>query len=166
MVRENYCRSSRTSKTWCTAHSFSRSIADSNRSRSFSLRTSWLWCVTKRSRFIISRFPTLSRFTWFLRFSRCFCFRMRDRLADSRFDIIRLRFRSSITEAGWVGSSEPDGWFGSSGQELELVLFLFGWFGSSEPELEITDFGFEWSEPELDITGSWGLRGKKAGSCC
>lgn len=37
--------------------------------------------------------------------------------------------------------------------------------GSSEPEFEMKGFGFEFSEPELDTTGSGGvLTGDKAGS--
>ncbi|KAJ7952722.1 BZIP transcription factor [Quillaja saponaria] len=82
----------------------------------------------KRNRFDSSRFSILNRFIWILRFSKCFCLRIRDRLADSRFDIIRLRFRSSVTEFVRFGSSESD-----------LVLAWF-WFSSSEPELELTGF--------------------------
>ncbi|KAF7136357.1 hypothetical protein RHSIM_Rhsim08G0090700 [Rhododendron simsii] len=120
-------------------------MADSDRNRSFSLLTRWPWCVTIRSRFSSSRFPILSRFTWFLRFSRCFFFRIRDRLADSRFEIIRLRFRSSRINPVWFVSSEP---------------------GLSEPEFEKKGFGFGFSEPELDITGSGGvLLGGNNGSC-
>ncbi|KAE9466765.1 hypothetical protein C3L33_01327, partial [Rhododendron williamsianum] len=153
--------SSRTSKTCCMAHSLCRSMADSDRNRSFSLLTSWPWCVTTRSRFSSSRFPILSRFTWFLRFSRCFFFRIRDRLADSRFEIIRLRFRSSGINPVWFVSSEP----GLSEPEFEKKGFGFGF---SDPELDITGSGgvCEFSEPELDITGlSAILLDKKDGSC-
>lgn len=53
---------------------------------------------------------------------------MRERLADSRFDIIRLFFRSDITESGRSGwSSEAEGDF----------LFALVRSGSSEPELEL-----------------------------
>lgn len=146
----NCCWSWRTSKTCRMSHSFCRSITDSDRSRSLSLSTSWLWCVTKRSWFIMSRFPTLSRFTWFLKFSKCFCFLMRDRRADSRFDIIRLRFRSSTIG----GSSEP---------ELELFRFRFSSF---EPEFELICIGLELSEPELEKTGSCVGSRPKTGSSC
>ncbi|GFY86655.1 hypothetical protein Acr_05g0002940 [Actinidia rufa] len=81
------------------------------------------WCVTNSSRFVSSRFPTLKRFTWLLKFSKCFCFLMRDRLADSRFDNIRLRFRSSIVEFIW-----PELRFGS----FELVKKACSWSFSSE----------------------------------
>ncbi|MFS8010784.1 hypothetical protein Hanom_Chr14g01301091 [Helianthus anomalus] len=58
---------------------------------------------------------------------------MRDRLADSRFDIIRLLFRSSIrsTTTGHP-SSEP-----------ELELLVLG-VESSEPENDRTPKGFSW----------------------
>jgi hypothetical protein len=95
---------------------------------------------------------------------------MRDLLADSRFDIIRLRFRSS------TGDTSPLG-FGSSEPELEFKWFGFRpRSGSSEPELEMTGLG-EWkasgshagdrikaSEPELEKTGSgdW-MDGKNSG---
>lgn len=72
---------------------------------------------------------------------------MRDRLADSRFDIIRLSFRSSILEV--VGLTLG---FGSSEPGLKLFIVRFS---SSEPESEDAGFGFEFSKPEL---------GKKAGS--
>lgn len=92
---------------------------------------------------------------------------MRDRLADSRFDIILLRFRSS------TGDASPFR-LGSSEQEFELACFEFRfWSGSSEPELEITVLGEgrasgshsgEWikaSEPEFEMTGlGKGLGGK------
>ena len=54
---------------------------------------------------------------------------MRDLRADSRFDSIRLRFRSSITDTSRFESSEPG--FSSAGV----------WLGSSEPELEVTGLG-------------------------
>lgn len=54
---------------------------------------------------------------------------MRDLRADSRFDIMRLRLRSSMTETVCLGSSEP---------EFELVWI---WFGSSEPELDTAGIG-------------------------
>ncbi|GMN34263.1 hypothetical protein TIFTF001_004586 [Ficus carica] len=87
-------------------------------------------------------------------FSKCFCFRILDRLADSRFDIIRLRFRSSTTEAGRLGSPappEPD--FGSarlllsgsssgSSEQEPDKMGLGDWAGSPEPdEFEVTSAG-------------------------
>lgn len=129
------------------------SIIDSARSRSFSLRTNSVWWTTNRSRFSCSRFPILNRFAWLLRFSRCLCLRMRDRRADSRFDIMRLRFRSSRTE--------PD--------RLVFNLFRFEcsgpgfssfWSGSWEPLLWD---GFWVSEPELDVTGSGVKKGEWTG---
>ncbi|PSS36010.1 BZIP transcription factor [Actinidia chinensis var. chinensis] len=140
------CWSSQTSKTWCMAHSLCRSISASDTSRWFCLLTISLWCVIKWSRFVSSRFPTRSRFRWFLRFSKCFFLRIRDRLADSRFDIIRLSLRSSGSGPGWVVSSEPG---------LELLVSGF------ELEFEVTGFGLELSGPEWDRTGSWR---KEAGS--
>lgn len=80
---------------------------------------------------------------------------MRDRRADSRFDNIRLRFRSSRTQLVW---SEPDRlflyWSRFSSSEPEPELNVLGSFRleTSEPELGA---GFRVSEPELEVTGSW-----------
>lgn len=84
---------------------------------------------------------------------------MRDRRADSRFDIIRLRFRSSTTEPKRLVPSEPGVKFlellrlGSSEPELKF-LDLFR-FGSGEPDFGVAGAGFEVYEPELELTGSW-----------
>lgn len=121
-------------KIWRVSDSFFRSILHSDRSQSFSVRTLWQWYKTIRNRFVSSRFSTLSRFTWFLRLSMCFCFRIRDRLADSRFDTIRLRFLSSMAGTGGFGSSEPE-------FEFELSGFWPNRLDSSEPELEPKGFG-------------------------
>lgn len=125
------CWSCRKTNNSCISDSLRRSMLCSNRSRSLSVLTCWQWCKTNCTRLVSSRFSILSRFTWFLRFSKCLCLRMRDLLADSRFDIMRLCFRSSTRAAGGFGSSEP---------EFELVTFRFR-FGSSELELETTGFG-------------------------
>uniref|UniRef100_A0A7C9CMG3 Uncharacterized protein n=1 Tax=Opuntia streptacantha TaxID=393608 RepID=A0A7C9CMG3_OPUST len=107
-----------------------------------------------RNRFTHSRFCVFSRFTWFLRFSRCLCFLILDRLADSRFDIIRFLFRSSIMDPIRFSSSEPDSKpaefrLGLSETEFDLAECWFGswswsrsklggfWSGSSEPESEL-----------------------------
>lgn len=88
---------------------------------------------------------------------------MRDRRADSRFDIIRLRFRSSKR----LVSSEPDRFFLklsrlSSSSEPGLNALGSLRFESSEPELGA---GLGVSEPELEVTGSWEIgRLKTAGS--
>lgn len=85
---------------------------------------------------------------------------MRDLLADSRFDNMRLRLRSSTTEStgGFVASSEP---------EPEFVFLVF-WSGSSEPDTgESRGGGLELAEQELEITGCWGSSGEKIwGSSC
>lgn len=149
---ESWCWSCRTRRTWRMSQSLCRSSDDSARRRSLSDWTRWQWWETNRNRFKSSRFPNRSRFTWFLKFSRCFCFRMRDRRADSRFEIMRLRLRSSTAgrETAWFGS-------GSSIPDSETGLVLFR-LGSSEPEFEFTGFWFEFelsdSEPEFEITGS------------
>ncbi|EYU44519.1 hypothetical protein MIMGU_mgv1a016758mg [Erythranthe guttata] len=87
----------RTRSSWRMSQSLCRRTAASDMRYSFSDRTIWDWCTTNRSRFISSRFPALSRFAWFLKFSVCFCFLILDRRADSRFDSMRLRFLSSTT---------------------------------------------------------------------
>lgn len=125
------CWSRRKSKICRMSYNFCCSTVCSARRRTLSVLTRWTWYDTYRNRFVSSRFSTLSRFTWFLRFSKCFCFRILDRLADSRFDSIRLRFRSSTTETGRFGS------FGQAFGSVGLVLVS----GSSEPE------------PEPDTTG-------------
>ncbi|KAM7262738.1 hypothetical protein ACFE04_000421 [Oxalis oulophora] len=121
-------------------------------SRSLSVRTRWLWYKTNLNRFANSRFSTLSRFTWFLWFSKCLCLRMRDLLADSRFDIIRLRFRSLVT--GWTGTSEP---------EFEMV-WVFS--GSSEPDdvvVVTTGFGISsMGEKKSEQSGQAGKSVSKA----
>lgn len=123
-----FCWSCRTSSTCRISHSLWRSISNSNRRYSFSRRTNWFFCIAKLSRFLICRFATLSRFTWLLRFSRCFCFRIRDRLADSRFDIMRLCFRSSMSEPELeflevlrFGSGEPESWVVRTWLRLKLA---------------------------------------------
>lgn len=131
----------RASKSWCISLIFWRSICDSDLSRSFSVRTSWLWCATQRNPFNMSWFSILSRFTRFLRLSRCFCFLIRDRRADSRFDTIRLRFRSSIT-GRWLRT------------ESGLSRFLFV---TTEPDIDRSEL----SEPELENTGSCNGVGEK-----
>ena len=136
--------------------SFCRSMSYSDLSWLFSVCTLRQWYKKKRNRFESSRFSTLNRFAWFLRFSKCFCLRIRDRRADSRFDIIRLRFRSSTT----VMDSAPRLWFGPS----ESPWFRFG-SSDPEPEHEITGFregktsGSDFvdckaSESEFEMTGS------------
>lgn len=80
---------------------------------------------------------------------------MRDLLADSRFDIILLRFRSSTTETGR---------FGPAGEGLESDRLLFG---SSDPEPEPENMGVgDWTglSPEpVEFEVSAGLRGWMAG---
>lgn len=115
--------SSRISQSLC------RRSSDSNRRVSFSEATIWVYCKADRSRFISSRFPNLSRAARFLRFSKCLCFRMRDRRADSRLDCIRRSFLSSMTEPE-VSVLELLGRSGS----LKLVA---SWFDSSEPEFVV-----------------------------
>lgn len=124
---------------------------DSVLSRSFSLLIWKIYCALNRNRFAHSRFCVFSRFTWFLKFSRCLCFLILDRLADSRFEIIRFLFRSSIVDPIWFSSSEPgepdskpaEFWLGLSGVEFILAEFWFRswswsklgscWSGLSEP---------------------------------
>lgn len=106
--------------------SFWQRMVRSDRSQSFSVRRLLQWYRRNCNPLFSSRFSILNRFTWFRKFSRCLCLRMRDLRADSRFDIIRLRFRSSITR------------FGSSGAGFSSARVRFG---SSEPELEVTGMG-------------------------
>ncbi|MFS8033147.1 hypothetical protein Hanom_Chr17g01566101 [Helianthus anomalus] len=79
------------------SRNFCCNMTDSDMSCWFSWRTSFPWRFTARKRFIRARFSVLSRFNWLLMSSKCFCFLIRERLADSRLDILRLRLRSSIT---------------------------------------------------------------------
>lgn len=77
---------------------------------------------------------------------------MRDLRADSRFDTIRLSFRSSMTDATRFESSEPGG--------VRL--------GSSEPELDVTRFGLvglkpERSDPSHELNGL-SIKGSEAGN--
>uniref|UniRef100_A0A2P2NZS7 Uncharacterized protein n=1 Tax=Rhizophora mucronata TaxID=61149 RepID=A0A2P2NZS7_RHIMU len=72
---------------------------------------------------------------------------MRDRLADSRFDIIRLCFRSSTSQTGRFWSLEL---------EFELAGFWSDGFGSSELEIEPTGFG-DWGMPGKSSQDSQGV---------
>lgn len=127
-AEENACNCWK-SKSWFMLASFWRSRARSDRSHSFSVRKRLPWWRRNCNPLFSSRFSTLNRFTWFRKFSRCLCLRTRDLRADSRFDIIRLRFRSSMMDATRFDSSEAS--------------FSSAWvrFGSSEPELEVTWLG-------------------------
>ncbi|GAU18444.1 hypothetical protein TSUD_231810 [Trifolium subterraneum] len=95
----------------------------SNRSHSFSVRRQLKWYSKNCNMLFNSRFSALKRFIWFRKFSRCLCFLILDLRADSRFDIILLRFRSSIFrfESFKTGFS-----FGSPEPELEVGLGLVG----------------------------------------
>ncbi|CAN1342956.1 hypothetical protein LINPERPRIM_LOCUS39637 [Linum perenne] len=113
-----------------------RSIKCSDRSRSVSARTRFKWYETNRNRSDSSRFSTRSRFTRFLRFSKCFCFLILDLLADSLFDTILLLFLSSTTDVtGPTGStvgfrvwlSSEDVTFGFSSNSSEPAAS--GWGG-------------------------------------
>ncbi|CAL9160228.1 unnamed protein product [Musa hybrid cultivar] len=64
-------------------------------------------CVVRVRDDRIWLFSFLSWFTCAVRSSKCFCLRILDRLADSRFDIIRFRFFWSIISA-CRSSSEPE----------------------------------------------------------
>lgn len=59
---------------------------------------------------------------------------MRDRLADSLFDIIRLCLRSSTTGEAWFRSLEVR-------EEFEFEGLSWLGFGPSEPELESRGLG-------------------------
>lgn len=85
-----------------------RKYSHSVRIASFSPCKSWLWCLTRNSRFFSSWFSVLSRFTSLVRFSNCLFFLQRDRLADSRFDNMRFRFLSSAESVIRFVSSEPE----------------------------------------------------------
>lgn len=144
---DNCCCSCRACKIWRMSHSFCCSITDSTWSLSFSIRTIRLCIIIVCNRFIMSRFPILNRFTWFLRFSKCFCFLMRDRLADSLLDIMRLCLRSS-------GSSEPED-SGLLRFRFATHWFMFFW----------VKFNSARTEPEFDKTGSLGVMGVKSWTC-
>ncbi|MQL89287.1 hypothetical protein Taro_021860 [Colocasia esculenta] len=83
-----------------------RSAAASERRRSLSRQKSRQWPVTAASWSTSSRFCDLSWSTWARRSFRWRCFRMRERRADSRFEIIRRSRRSSSRLRS--GSSEPE----------------------------------------------------------
>jgi len=70
--------------------------------------------MVKHNRFFNSRFSILSRFAWFVRFSKCRFFLQRDRLADSRFDCIRRSFLSCVDRTARFDSCEPDSGVGGS----------------------------------------------------
>ncbi|KAK2426340.1 hypothetical protein P8452_41025 [Trifolium repens] len=95
----------------------------SNRSHSFSVRRRLKWYTRNCNVLFNSRFSALNRFNWFRKFSRCLCFLIRDLRADSRFDIILLRFRSSIFR---FEPFKTDFSFGSPEPELEVGLGLVG----------------------------------------
>lgn len=81
---------------------------------------------------------------------------MRDRRADSRFDIMRLRFRSSMTgpKRLLVPSERGFTFLELLRSEPELKFLELFRFGSVEPEFGVTGAGFDVSEPELELTGS------------
>lgn len=110
--------SSGTTNSWFKMHNFCWSINDSVLSLSFSRQTSCPLWFTNCNRFIISWTPVLYWNTWFFRSSKCFCFFILDRLADSRFDIMRFLLRS------WsIGLMSR--WFVSPSSDPELELFGF-----------------------------------------
>ena len=77
-------------------------------STEFSASTLKNCCVVMLTLVSICWFSFLSWATWVTRSSKCFCFLMRDRRADSRFDIILFLFLWSITAR--KSSSEPEFW--------------------------------------------------------
>lgn len=77
-------------------------------STEFSASTLKNCCVVMLTLVSICWFSFLSCATWVTRSSKCFCFLMRDRRADSRFDIILFLFLWSITAR--KSSSEPEFW--------------------------------------------------------
>lgn len=110
--------SSGTTNSWFKMHNFCWSINNSDLSLSFSRQTSCPLCFTNRNRFISSWTPALYWDTWFFRSSKCFCFFIRDRLAESLFDIKRFLLRSFS-----IGLMSH--WFVSPSSEPELELFGF-----------------------------------------
>lgn len=97
---------------------------------------SWEFSCTAWSRLSETRF-NLSISSWFTFRSKttcdqssssCFCFLIRDRRADSRFDIIRRRFLSFITLT-WCSSA-------SSEVQLHVDWGLNSWTGGSWYKLE------------------------------
>lgn len=81
---------------------------DSDLRRSFSRESRRFWCMVKNNRFLYFWFSILNRFSWFMRFSKCRFFLQRDRLADSRFDCIRLSFLSCMDRTSRFEPCEPD----------------------------------------------------------
>ncbi|KAG4962543.1 hypothetical protein JHK85_039990 [Glycine max] len=83
-------------------------VMDSDLRRSFSRESRRFWCMVKNNRFLYFWFSILNRFSWFMRFSKCRFFLQRDRLADSRFDCIRLSFLSCEDRTARFEPCEPD----------------------------------------------------------
>lgn len=115
-------------KLWLMFDSFWPNMVRSNRSHSFSVRRRLQWSIRNCKAFFNSRFSTRNKFNWFRRFSKCLCLRIRDRRADSRFDIILLFFLSSMFR---FELSEAGFWFGSPEPELEASLGLVGMKGEN-----------------------------------
>lgn len=86
------------SRIQCRSESLADRDANSDLNRSFSICTAKNRLMNKLSRLLSCWFSAHSRFRSSVMSSRCFFLRQRDRRAASRFDIIRLRFRSSSTE--------------------------------------------------------------------
>lgn len=89
--------------------------------------SSWLYCPASRSACVAIRaFSSLSFAPWFIRSSRCCCFLIRDRLADSRFESILFLFLSSIRRS----PSDPDDWLASGEGIIVPKLSRFRAFAS------------------------------------
>lgn len=131
----------------------------------------WHWCVTEPNRCLYSRFWTSNRFTSFERFSKCFFFLQRDRRADSLFDIIRFRFRSSVEQTAGLVSSEPDceaTWWSVWKRDRSFWISVSSrtgnWKSSIFPEIELAEKKkWGWAERER---GGGKKEGEREGRNC
>ncbi|RWW16589.1 hypothetical protein GW17_00019514 [Ensete ventricosum] len=96
-------------------------------------------CVVRVRDDRIWLFSFLSWFTCAVRSSKCFCLRILDRLADSRFDIIRFRFFWSIITT-CKSSSEPEVGSRLDPEEVPLGEAMEAFFGTRQ------DLGWRYAE--------------------
>lgn len=161
-------------RSWSLAWRLKYSVVN----RSFSLHNTWHCPKTEPNRFFSSRFCVSNRFTCTVRFSRCFFFLQRDLLADSRFDIIRLRFLSStekITRFEFeFEPSEPEFglWMGNSNRDKSSSISgavnpvsgrgYWSWTGSCANNMVTTRVKWKWAnQPAVNHFLSMRTRGRK-----
>ena len=111
-------------KIWFKLASFCRRSIDSAISRVESIWTARYWCETKHNWFFNSVFSSLSWFIWFVSSSNCFFFLNLDRLAESRLEIIRLRFLSFSSSSNLFLSNSATATKISNLPSLSTVQYL------------------------------------------